>query len=161
MPSSGKPLHRGQVLLLAAAEAVLGETETVQRRVTAILELDRPVLLDLAKTVARYITSSLLARGSDWTTRPDDDTDLDERVPPARALTLRILAARSAEDHPMVDALLSTVPDDPAGRSETLRDLFAYAFEWTERKSTEISNPSALIPTMHRAITQTTDSLGW
>ncbi|MCY0945683.1 hypothetical protein [Streptomyces antarcticus] len=137
-------------LQAAVAEAALGEVEQARRRLDAVMALGGYDLLAMARTAAAFVDSVTLVTGNEWATgKPqaqavEQAESLDERVPAARALTLRLMSAWSSKDRESFDALFTAAASDP-GAADHVRDLFVFALEWTQSKATESANPQSLV----------------
>ncbi|WP_149030677.1 hypothetical protein [Kitasatospora sp. MBT66] len=146
-------------LQAAVAQAALGEFEEAGRRLDAVLALGPEDLLAMARTAAAYIDSITLVTGNEFATgKPaanasDQSVSLDERVPPARALTLRLMSAWSSKDPESFDALFAAAAGNAAGASH-VRDLFVYALEWTENKAASASNPQVMVKSLCKAMNE-------
>uniref|UniRef100_UPI003F494572 hypothetical protein n=1 Tax=Streptomyces sp. CA-136453 TaxID=3240050 RepID=UPI003F494572 len=134
----------------AVAEAALGEVELARGRLDAVTALRGYDLLAMARTAAAFVDSLTLVTGNEWVTgKPlakamEQTESLDERVPPERALTLRLMSAWSSKDPASFDALFTAAAGDP-GAADHVRDLFVFALEWARDKAASASNPQSLV----------------
>ncbi|MFF4647706.1 hypothetical protein [Streptomyces sp. NPDC001389] len=151
MTHEAKDHQLAQVYLQAAvAEAALGEAEQARHRLDTVMELRGYDLLAMARTAAAFVDSITPVTGHEWATgKPlaqalEQTESLDERVPPARALTLRLMSAWSSQDPEAFDALFTAAADDPKA-ADHVRDLFVYALEWTAVKAASAANPQSLV----------------
>ncbi|WP_307160649.1 hypothetical protein [Streptomyces rishiriensis] len=147
-----------QVYLQAAvAQAALGEVDEAEHRLGAILALPLEDLLAMARTVAAYVDSVTMVTGSEFATgRPAESGEtesLDERVPPDRALTLRLMSAWSSNDVTSFDALFTAAASDSIGALHA-RDLFVFALEVTEYRAVPAANPQAMVKALCKAMTK-------
>ncbi|WP_406359354.1 hypothetical protein OID55_41335 [Streptomyces sp. NBC_00715] len=135
-------------LQAAVAQAALGEFDEAERRLGVILTLPLEDLLAMAHTVAAYVDSVTMVTGSEFATgRPAESGEsqsLDERVPPDRALTLRLMSAWSSNDATSFDALFTAAAGDSIGVLHT-RDLFVYTLEVTEYRAASAVNPQVMV----------------
>lgn len=144
-------------LQAAVAEAALGEVEQALRRLDVVMALRGYDLLAMARTAAAFVDSVTMVTGNEWATgRPlaeavEQNESLDERVPAARALTLRLMSAWSSKDRESFDALFAAAAGDP-GAAEHVRDLFVYALEWTQSKAASAANPQSLVNALCTAV---------
>lgn len=144
-------------LQAAVAEAALGEVEQARRRLDAVMALRGYDLLAMARTAAAFVDSITPVTGNEWATgKPlahavEQATSLDERVPPARALALRLMSAWSSKDPVSFDALFTAAAGD-AQAADHIRDLFVYALEWAQVKAAEAANPQSLVNALCSAI---------
>lgn len=154
--STAKPAQQALVLLQAAiAEAAAGEFDLARDRVPRICALAAQELLPLAKVVAAYLDRFTLVNGHEWASAqaPDEEPrSLDDRVPPARALTLRLMSAWSSKDEAMFTDLFITAARDRRAGSDHVQDLFVYALEWTEFKALQSVNPRVMVKGICKAI---------
>ncbi|MEV5644058.1 hypothetical protein AB0L67_28500 [Streptomyces flaveolus] len=139
------------------AEAALGEFEQAERRLDAVVALRGHDLLAMARTAAAFVDNLTLVTGNEWVTgKPlakamEQTESLDERVPPARALTLRLMSAWSSQDRESFDALFTAAAGAP-GAADHVRDLFVYALEWTQTKAASAGNPQSLVNAVCKAL---------
>ncbi|GAA2687188.1 hypothetical protein [Streptomyces lunalinharesii] len=146
-------------LQAAVAQAALGEFEPACKRLDAVLALRGFDLLSMARATAAFLDSITMVTGNEWATgklasKAEEQTEsLDERVPPARAHTLRLMSAWSSEDPDSFEALFTVAAGDAAA-AEHVRDLFVYALEWTEYKAGSCVNPQSLVKGVCRALTE-------
>lgn len=144
-------------LQAAVAQAALGEFDAACARLDAILALEPADLLAMARASAAYIDSVTLVTGSEWATgkpmgQAEEQTrSLDERMPPARALTLRLMSAWSSNDPDSFDALFTAAAHDSVGAAQ-VRDLFVFALEWTEGRAAEVVNPQIMVKSVCAAL---------
>ncbi|MFJ9822252.1 hypothetical protein ACIRU3_44935 [Streptomyces sp. NPDC101151] len=78
---------------------------------------------------------------------------LDERVPPDRALTLRLMSAWSSSDATSFDALFTAAAGDSIGALHA-RDLFVFALEVTEYRAASAANPQVMVKALCKAMTK-------
>ncbi|MFJ2847793.1 hypothetical protein ACIPD2_40245 [Streptomyces griseofuscus] len=141
----------------AVAEAAVGESEQAERRLDAVVALRDHGLLAMARTAAACVDNLTLVTGNEWVTgkppaRATEQTEsLDERVPPARALTLRLMSAWSSQDRESFDALFTAAASEP-GAADHVRDLFVYALEWAQTKAASAANPQSLVNAVCKAL---------
>lgn len=141
----------------AVAEAALGEEEQARQRLDAVVALQGYDLLAMARTAAAFVDSLTLVTGNEWVTgKPlakamEQTESLDERVPPERALTLRLMSAWSSEDPESFDALFTAAASDP-GAADHVRDLFVFALEWAQSKAASAANPQSLVNAVCKAL---------
>ncbi|WP_329201865.1 MULTISPECIES: hypothetical protein [unclassified Streptomyces] len=164
--SAAKPAQQALVLLQAAvAEAAAGEFDLAKERVPRICALAAQELLPLAKVVAAYLDRFTLVNGHEWASAQapgEEPRSLDDRVPPARALTLRLMSAWSSEDRAMFTDLFTTAAQDRPAGADHLQDLFIYALEWTEFTALRSVNPRVMVKGICKAIdTHGPSSIDW
>ncbi|MFG2221032.1 MULTISPECIES: hypothetical protein [unclassified Streptomyces] len=146
-------------LQAAVAQAALGEFEQATARLDAVLALRGFDLLSMARVTAAFIDSLTLVTGNEWATgklaskAQEQTKSLDERVPPARAHTLRLMSAWSSKDPASFEALFTAAAGDVAA-SQHARDLFVYALEWTEDKAANSVNPQSPVKAVCSALTE-------
>ncbi|MFD8002981.1 MULTISPECIES: hypothetical protein [Streptomyces] len=144
-------------LQTAVAQAALGEFDEAEHRLGAILALPLEDLLAMAHTVAAYVDSVTMVTGSEFATgrlaESGEIEDLDERVPPDRALTLRLMSAWSSNDATSFDALFTAAAGDSIGALHA-RDLFVFALEVTEYRAASAANPQAMVKALCKAMTK-------
>ncbi|WP_328665257.1 hypothetical protein OG905_38865 [Streptomyces sp. NBC_00322] len=144
-------------LQAAVAQAALGEFDEAGHRLGMILALPLEDVLAMAHTVAAYVDSVTMVTGSEFATgkpaKSGETESLDERVPPDRALTLRLMSAWSSNDTTSFDALFTAAAGDSVGVLH-LRDLFVFALEVTEYRAAAAANPQAMVKALCKAMTK-------
>lgn len=146
-------------LQAAVAQAALGEFDAACARLDVVLALQPPDLLAMARATAAYVDSTTLVTGIEWATgkpmaQAEEQTQsLDERWPPARALTLRLMSAWSSNDPDSFDALFSAAANDSVGAGQA-RDLFVFALEWTQNQAAEVINPQVMVKRVCAALNE-------
>ncbi|MGW1267426.1 hypothetical protein [Streptomyces sp. NPDC002491] len=158
MKHVAKDHQLAQVCLQAAvAQAALGEFDEAEHRLGVILALPREDLLAMAHAVAAYVDSVTMVTGSEFATGNPAHSgvreSLDERVPPDRALTLRLMSAWSSNDATSFDALFTAAAGDSIGALHT-RDLFVFALEATEYRAASAANPQVMVKALCKALTK-------
>ncbi|MFD6878397.1 MULTISPECIES: hypothetical protein [unclassified Streptomyces] len=86
--------------------------------------------------MAAYPDRFTLVSGHEWAgaQAPDEEPqNLDDRVPPAHALTLRLMSAWSSKDEAMFTDLFITAAQDRRTGSDHVQDLFGcpWARAWS------------------------------
>ncbi|MGW5611950.1 hypothetical protein ACWEWI_39130 [Streptomyces sp. NPDC003753] len=146
-------------LQAAVAEAALGDVEQARQRLEPVMALRGQDLLAMARAAADFVDSFSLVTGNEWVTgKPlanamEQTENLDERVSPQRALTLRLMSAWSSKDPESFDALFTVAASDAAAEDH-VRDLFVFALEWTQSKAAEAANPQSLVNAVCKALTE-------
>ncbi|WEO92811.1 hypothetical protein A6P39_001025 [Streptomyces sp. FXJ1.172] len=138
-------------------QAAVAEAEQARRRLDAMIALQSHDLQAMARTAAAFVDNLTLVTGNEWVTgKPlaeamEQTESLYERVPPARALRLRLMSAWSSQDPESFDALFTAAAGDP-GAADHVRDLFVYALEWSQAKTVSSVNPQSLVNAVCKAL---------
>jgi hypothetical protein len=143
---SFKPIERAYLLLQAAiAEGALSDISTAYSRVDPLLSLSDDDLLTLVKVCSDFIARTSLRQGHEWTAHPE--SNIEDRSPPERVFTRRILAAWPVDDPDpdTVEALVRAACADPEQRVTYLTDMFRWTVDWSEMTAERAGNPRTLV----------------
>jgi hypothetical protein len=149
-------LERGFVLLQAAvAEGALGDLDTADRRLDDLVELSTPTLLTLARVAADFVCGRSLTVGAEWTASTDDAGQMvaiEDRSPAPRVWSRRLLAAWSAPDPDIVDALFAAVAGDRNRCRTHVRDLLALTVDQAEVLAQRAASPYVVLYQLTRSV---------